>query len=76
MTSSERQDERERHDRRWHRPRLLGDNGPGYVSSRLRDCSGERGMVRTRGAPYHPQTEGEIERYHELPNNVTPADVY
>jgi putative transposase len=33
-------------------------------------------MEHTRGAPYHPQTQGKIERYHETLDNVTPADVY
>ena len=47
-----------------HRPRLLSDNGPAYVSSQLRDYLGERGMAHTRGAPYHPQTQGKIERWH------------
>jgi hypothetical protein len=33
-------------------------------------------MARNRGAPYSPQTQGKIERYHEWLDNVTPADVY
>ena len=59
-----------------HRPRLLSDNGPAYVSSQLRDYLSEQGMTHTRGAPYHPMTQGKIERYHESLDNVTPADVY
>ena len=47
-----------------HRPRLLSDNGPAYVSSQLREYLEERGMKHTRGAPYHPQTQGKIERWH------------
>jgi transposase InsO family protein len=47
-----------------HRPRLLSDNGPAYVSGELRDYLAERGMAHTRGAPYHPQTQGKIERWH------------
>ena len=47
-----------------HRPRLLSDNGPAYVSKQLRDYLGERGMAHTRVRPYHPQTQGKIERYH------------
>jgi len=59
-----------------HRPRLFSDNGPAYRSGELREYLGERRMAHTRGAPYHPQTQGKIERYHEAIQNVTPADVY
>jgi putative transposase len=54
----------------------LTDNGSAYVSGELRKYLGDRRMARTRGAPYHPQTQGKIERYHESLDNVTPADVY
>ena len=27
-------------------------------------------MTHTRGAPYHPQTQGKIERYHRTTKNV------
>jgi hypothetical protein len=33
-------------------------------------------MGKNCGAPYHPQIQGKIERYHESLSNVTPADVY
>jgi transposase InsO family protein len=59
-----------------HRPRLLTDNGSAYVSGELREYLGDRRMAHTRGAPYPPQTQGKIERYHESLDNVTPADVY
>jgi putative transposase len=45
-----------------HRPRLLSDNGSAYLSDQLKEYLGERGMTHTRGAPYHPQTQGKIER--------------
>ena len=47
-----------------HRPRLLSDNGPCYLSSELREYLESRGIRHTRGAPYHPMTQGKIERYH------------
>jgi len=47
-----------------HRPRLLSDNGPCYLSSELKEYLEGNGMHHTRGAPYHPQTQGKIERYH------------
>ncbi len=59
-----------------HRPRLLSDNGPAYLSGELRDYLGERGMAHTRGAPYHPQTQGKIERYHRTMKNVVKLQHY
>jgi len=59
-----------------HRPRLLSDNGPAYVSSQLRDYLGERGMAHTRGAPYHPQTQGKIERWHRSMKAVVKLQKY
>ncbi len=53
-----------------HRPRLLSDNGAAYVSNELREYLGKRQMAHTRGAPYHPQTQGKIERYHRTMKNV------
>jgi transposase InsO family protein len=52
-----------------HRPRLLSDNGPSYVSAELRDWLEEQGMMHTRGRPYHPMTQGKIERYHRSMKN-------
>jgi len=59
-----------------HRPRLLSDNGPAYLSGELRDYLGERRMAHTRGAPYHPQTQGKIERYHRTMKNVVKLEHY
>jgi transposase InsO family protein len=47
-----------------HRPRLLSDNGPCYVSSELQSWLAENGVPHTRGKPYHPMTQGKIERWH------------
>ena len=46
------------------RPRLLSDNGPSYVANDLSDWLEERGMRHARGKPYHPMTQGKIERWH------------
>jgi len=59
-----------------HRPRLLSDNGPAYVSKDLRDYLEEQGMTHTRGRPYHPQTQGKIERYHRSMKNVVKLQHY
>jgi transposase InsO family protein len=53
-----------------YRPRLLSDNGPCYLSGALADYMDKRQMDHTRGAPYHPMTQGKIERYHRTMKNV------
>ena len=52
-----------------HKPRLLSDNGSSYISSDLAQWLDERGMKHVRGAPYHPQTQGKIERWHQTLKN-------
>ena len=47
------------------RTRLLSDDGPGYVSRAFRDYLGLVGICRILPAPYHPQTNGKLERYHQ-----------
>ena len=59
-----------------HRPRLLSDNGPAYLSGELCDYLGERRMAQSRGARYHPQAQGEIERYHQTMRNVVKLQHY
>jgi putative transposase len=59
-----------------HRPRLLSDNGPAYVSGELREYLKGRRMDHTRGRPYHPQTQGKIERYHRTMKNVVKLENY
>ena len=59
-----------------HRPRLLSDNEPGYVSAELAADLERHGLGHTRGAPYHPMTQGNIERYHRsMKNAVKPREV-
>jgi putative transposase len=52
-----------------HRPRLLSDNGPGYIADELARWLAARGMEHVRGAPCHPQTQGKIERWHQTLTN-------
>jgi putative transposase len=52
-----------------HRPRLLSDNGPGYIADELADWLAARGMEHVRGAPCHPQTQGKVERWHQTLKN-------
>ena len=59
------------------RPRLLSDNGPSYLSAQLGAWLTEHGMTHTRGAPYHPMTQGKIERYHRsLKNQILLENYY
>lgn len=59
-----------------HRPRLLSDNGPAYVSEELKSYLASKGMTQTHGAPYHPMTQGKIERYHRSMKNVINLQKY
>lgn len=52
-----------------HKPRLLSDNGSSYVSGELAEWLDDKGMDHVRGAPYHPQTQGKIERWHQTLKN-------
>ncbi len=52
-----------------HRPRLLSDNGSSYISADLATWLDGKGMQHVRGAPYHPQTQGKIERWHQTLKN-------
>jgi len=59
-----------------HKPRLLSDNGPSYLSRDLKEYLEKKQMTHTRGAPYHPMTQGKIERYHRTMKNVVKLDHY
>ena len=59
-----------------HKPRLLSDNGPCYISGELKAWIKSQNMEHTRGAPYHPQTQGKIERYHRSMKNVVKLENY
>ena len=59
-----------------HRPRLLSDNGSCYVSESLRSFLERRHIEHTRSAPYHPMTQGKIERYHRSMKNIVNLQNY
>lgn len=60
-----------------HKPRLLSDNGSSYISGELADWLEDRQMDHVRGAPYHPQTQGKIERWHQtLKNRILLENYY
>ena len=59
-----------------HKPRLLSGNGPCYISGELKSYLKAQDMEHTRKAPYHPQTQGKIERYHRSMKNVVKLEHY
>ena len=60
-----------------HRPRLLSDNGSSYISGDLARWLDEHNIEHIRGAPFHPQTQGKIERWHQtLKNRILLENYY
>lgn len=60
----------------YHKPRLLSDNGPAYHSADLAQFLKERRIDHIYGAPYHPMTQGKIERWHRSMKNVIKLQNY
>ena len=60
-----------------HKPRLLSDNGSSYISGDLAEWLKDQKMDHVRGAPYHPQTQGKIERWRQtLKNRILLENYY
>jgi transposase InsO family protein len=59
-----------------HRLRLLSDNGSCYVSGEFQAYLRDQDIVHIRGRPYHPMTQGKIERYHRSMKNVVLLENY
>ena len=59
-----------------HKPRWLSDNGSSYSSGNLADGLTDNQMSPVRGAPYHPQTQGTIERWHHTLKNRILSENY
>jgi putative transposase len=51
------------------RPRLLSDNGSSYVAGDLAKWLDAHKIKHIRSAPYHPMTQGKIERSHQTLKN-------
>lgn len=46
------------------RPRVISDNGPQFISKDFKQFIRLAGFKHVRTSPYHPQSNGKIERYH------------
>ena len=61
----------------FHKPKLLSDNGSSYISGDLAEWLEGQKIDHVRGAPYHPQTQGKIERWHQtLKNRISLENYY
>lgn len=47
------------------RPRIISDNGPQFIARDFREFIRISGMTHVRTAPYYPQSNGKIERWHQ-----------
>jgi putative transposase len=53
--------------RRWPeaKPRIISDNGPQFMARDFKEFIRIAGMTHVRTAPYHPQSNRKIERWHK-----------
>ena len=47
------------------RPRVISDNGPQFVAKDFKEFIRLTGLTHVRTAPYYPQSNGKIERWHK-----------
>src|ERR1700731_2393932 len=57
-------------------PRLLSDNGSSYIAGDLARWLDDRKIKHLRGPPYHPMTQGKIERWHQTLKNHILLETY
>lgn len=46
------------------RPRIISDNGPQFIAKDFKEFIRVSGMTHVRTAPYYPQSNGKLERWH------------
>ena len=47
------------------RPRIISDNGPQFIAKDFKEFIRLAGMTHVRTAPYYPQSNGKLERWHK-----------
>jgi putative transposase len=62
------------------KPRIISDNGPQFIARDFKEFIRLTGMTHVRTSPYHPQSNGKLERWHgsikaECLRTNCPADV-
>jgi len=57
-------------------PNLVSDRGPALISDDLKEYLEDQDMHHILASPYHPQTNGKIERYHKSLKSVVKLHVY
>jgi len=57
-------------------PKILTDNAKCYLSAEILAFFVGKGIKPINGKPFHPQTQGKIERYHRTMKNVIKLDNY
>jgi transposase InsO family protein len=45
-------------------PRIISDNGPQFIAKDFKEFIRLCGMTHVRTSPYHPQSNGKLERWH------------
>jgi len=53
------------------RPRVISDNGPQFIARDFKEFIRISGMTHVRTAPYYPQSNGKIERWHKTLKETT-----
>lgn len=48
-----------------YRPRIISDNGRQFIAKDFKEFIRLSGMSHVRTSPYHPQSNGKIERWHK-----------
>lgn len=57
-------------------PNLVSDRGPGLIAEDFENYLEGIGVNHILASPYHPQTNGKIERYHKSMKSVVKLQVY